>query len=94
MKKPLQGSYPESDTKTFCVDGVLDYPSHVIIKGKNITVDEGEGDVYHGKETSPGHWELTGERFKATLHQVHNEQTLEGSWVEGVDRGMWKIELG
>lgn len=72
------------------------YPCVVRITGSEILVEYESGTVqYVGKDASNGHFELTAKGFagRATLHMFPNSKKLEGSWVEGTDMGMWKIDL-
>ncbi|TAM17846.1 MAG: hypothetical protein EPN62_19790 [Candidimonas sp.] len=50
---------------------------------------------YRGENDGNGHFVLTAPEVdgKASLHRFPDSQTLEGSWVEGGYRGMWRIEL-
>lgn len=56
---------------------------------------DGELTVYEGRAIGPGHYCLESPQVEghATLHQVPNSRYLEGAWVEGGERGMWRIEL-
>jgi hypothetical protein len=70
----------------------------VRIHGTKITVSYEQHDgpvVYEGEEVAPGHFELACARKsgRATLHRFPGENLLEGYWVQGQDRGMWRIEL-
>lgn len=51
--------------------------------------------TYKGKETSPGHFELSNPdvRGSATLHRLAEEDVLVGEWHEGGDDGLWRVVL-
>lgn len=79
-------------------DADLQDPCAVRIDGDQIRVEyefDGERTVYLGKALAPGHYRLQTEdsRGHATLHQFPGSLTMEGSWVEEGERGMWRIEL-
>ncbi len=50
---------------------------------------------YRGPNDGSGHFVLTSEKVdgRASLHRFPDSKFLEGSWIEGVYRGMWRIEL-
>ena len=50
---------------------------------------------YVGEEKGQGHFELVcpARYGKASLHMFPDAVILEGSWIEGSDRGMWRIRL-
>jgi hypothetical protein len=52
--------------------------------------DDGGAVVYQGRQIAPGHFNLTSttRNGRATLHQVPNENVLEGWWLEGGYEGM------
>lgn len=57
---------------------------------------EDDGIVqYRGKNNDDGHFELFSAEVDgvATLHKLPHKMALEGSWIEGADRGMWVISL-
>ncbi len=61
-----------------------------------VAYDDDEGWVeYRGKNNGNGHFQLTCPERKgeATLHQFPNGEILEGYWIEGGYRGMWRITL-
>jgi len=55
----------------------------------------GETVEYKGSSFADGHYELEGSGFKAraSLHMTRDKSTLEGSWYEEGNRGMWSIDL-
>lgn len=72
----------------------------------DVRIDEGiivvsysspEGHVvYKGTELQPGHFKLTSTENatgSATLHRFEGAETLEGSWYEDREFGMWQIDL-
>ena len=70
----------------------------VRIDGAKIAISYEQHDgatVYEGEEVAPGHFELTCARRngRATLHRPPGENLLEGYWVEGENRQMWRIQL-
>ena len=70
----------------------------VRIDGNKIVVSYEQPDgltVYEGEEFTAGHFRLTCARKggRAMLHRAPGENVLEGSWTEGEDRGMWRIQL-
>lgn len=70
----------------------------VTFKGNEIkvTYDADEGSVsYKGNDHGHGHYFLTAPevRGSATLHQVPDQNILEGHWVENGYEGMWRITL-
>lgn len=75
-------------------------PCEVILHDGELTIsyeaDDGPGyTVYKGRETSPGHFELTAPDIQgyATLHRLPDADLLVGDWLEGGEKGMWRIEL-
>jgi hypothetical protein len=72
-------------------------PCEVRIDDQEIVVEyEDDGLVqYRGKNTGDGHFELTAPDVegRASLHMFPGSNVLEGSWVEGRQRGMWRITL-
>lgn len=75
------------------------YPCVVKITEDKILVEyEGEDGLvqYCGANDGSGHFTLTCDEVKgrASLHCFTGSSILEGHWVEGGYRGMWKIELG
>lgn len=72
-------------------------PCEVRIDDQEIVVKyEDEGMVqYRGKNNGDGHFELISSDVEghATLHMFPGANVLEGSWVEGGQRGMWRITL-
>lgn len=74
-----------------------DDPCVVKIDEESILVEyEDDGIVqYRGNNNGNGHFELHAleVKGKASLHLSPDSSILEGSWVEGSYRGMWRIEL-
>lgn len=72
-------------------------PCTVKIDDKEILVEyDDEGVVqYRGKNNGDGHFELTSPEVDghASLHMFPGSNVLEGSWVEGGRKGMWRILL-
>lgn len=76
----------------------LDQPCQVRIEAGIVTVEylhDKEPTSYRGQEQGHGHFLLTGNGFdgKATLHMFEDSNILEGGWVEGGAKGMWRIRL-
>ena len=73
------------------------YPCVVRIDNTDILVEYEDGGIvqYRGCNNGDGHFELYAPDINgnATLHMCKDGQTLEGSWVEGGIRGMWRIYL-
>lgn len=70
----------------------------VKLEGERILVEyESDGCIYQyqGSEMGAGHYHLTCAENggRASLHGFTDSAFLEGSWVEGGERGMWKIQL-
>jgi hypothetical protein len=79
-------------------DPDLGEPCSVRIDDVHIRVEyemDGTRTAYEGRAIVPGQYRLESPEVKghATLHQVPGSYCLEGSWAEGVERGMWRIEL-
>lgn len=78
-------------------DEASELPCEVRIDDLGIMVEyEDESLVqYRGINSGDGHFELTAPDIKghASLHMFPGSNILEGSWVEGVYRGMWRITL-
>jgi hypothetical protein len=57
--------------------------------------DDGLPIVYKRKNHGDGHFELMAPQIdsKATLHMFNNGKILEGFWLEGGYKGMWRIQL-
>lgn len=55
----------------------------------------GEFITYLGTEVEPGHFELQSSAVngRGTLHRRTNSKFLDGFWVEGGIRGMWRVTL-
>ena len=74
-----------------------DFPCAVKITDTEILVEyQDEGFIqYRGNNNGTGHFELHAPELKghASLHMFSESTILEGSWVEGSYRGMWKIRL-
>jgi len=75
-----------------------DYPCIVEINENSIKVkyDADEFVEYQGENHGDGHFQLKAPSIdgEATLHMSKDSEVLEGSWVEGSYRGMWRIALG
>lgn len=70
----------------------------VVIDGEYITVSydaDGLRVTYFGLMKGNGHFELQAPDVngRATLHRFDDGRTLEGYWVEGELKGMWRITL-
>ncbi|NKI73542.1 hypothetical protein Dpoa2040_000744 [Dickeya sp. CFBP 2040] len=94
--------YKNSKMNTLYYDdepACTDEPCSVSINNGIIEVSyihDGEKYTYVGPETSPGHFELTGNdgrNSKATLHRFPNGKTLVGKWRYDNYRGLWQIAL-
>jgi hypothetical protein len=50
---------------------------------------------YVGRSRGVGHYELQAPALNghASLHMFEGSEHLEGTWVEGTYRGMWRIRL-
>ncbi|WP_078198935.1 hypothetical protein [Cupriavidus necator] len=74
------------------------FPCIIKISDEEILVEyEYDGvQQYRGRNNGDGHFELVAPELKgrASLHMFPGSSILEGSWVEGSYRGMWRIELG
>lgn len=74
-----------------------DFPCVVKIDDNQILIEyEDDGIVqYCGSNSSDGHLELHAPEVegKASLHRFPGSSIVEGSWVEGSYRGMWRIKL-
>lgn len=73
-------------------------PCKVTFDSPSISIEyfeDGELFRYTGQEQSPGHYVLHCHILKgqATLHRLPESKFLEGYWIEGGDRGMWRITL-
>lgn len=72
-------------------------PCVVKISDGEILVEyQGDGLVqYRGPSLGTGHYSLEAPAVdgRASLHGFAGSTLLEGSWVQGSYRGMWKIEL-
>jgi len=57
--------------------------------------DERGPVVCKGNDRGNEHFELfyLEREGHATLHRFDNSTVLEGYWVEGTDRGFWRVEL-
>lgn len=75
-----------------------DYPCVVKIDDSDILVEYEDDGIkqYSGKNKGDGHFELHSPELqgRASLHMFSGSSILEGSWVEGSCRGMWRIKLG
>lgn len=69
----------------------------VIAAGRlSVSVQTDTGfDVYEGAEVGEGHYtlELVGGGGGGTLHRMPGSDMLEGSWWQGGQRGLWRIQL-
>jgi hypothetical protein len=91
FKKSLIDSYTS--------EGVdKNYPAQVRLDESSVSVSYEGGDgivVYEGNKTEHGYFRLhclrTGGR--ATLHLIPEDDILEGSWLQGGEEGMWRIDL-
>lgn len=76
-----------------------DYPCVVKIDDNGILVEYEDEDggiqQYKGQNNKNGHFELNAPDLHghASLHMFPDSTILEGSWIEGGYRGMWRIEL-
>ena len=75
-----------------------DYPCVVRLDENRILVEYLDSNgirQYAGRDYGNGHFQLEGVGFpgKASLHMFPESVILEGSWVEGSYRGMWRIWL-
>ena len=79
-------------------DASENFPCVVKITDREILVEyDDEGLVqYRGVNDGSGHFLLTAPMVegRASLHRFPDASIVEGSWVEGSYRGMWRIELG
>lgn len=61
-----------------------------------VAYDDDDGPVcYRGKNKGDGHFSLSApeREGKASLHRFPDSNFLEGYWLEGGVRGMWRISL-
>ena len=70
----------------------------VRIDEERIVVDYVDKDLpcsYQGYAVEAGHFRLekVGSHGEATLHRAKGDNFLEGYWVEGSRKGMWRIAL-
>ena len=74
-----------------------DYPCAVQIDDNQIIIEYEDGGLrqYRGENVGNGHFELHAPELqgKASLHMFPGSSILEGSWLEGGFRGMWRIKL-
>lgn len=72
-------------------------PCEVRIEGNEIVVsyDDDVPVVFKGHLNGPGHFELACAEVngKATLHMFEGSKILEGFWLEGGEKGFWRITL-
>ena len=92
--------FKNSSYETYYPDGEaeFDLECRVRIDEEMIVISyDGEDEVvtYRGHSIGPGHYKLQGDGFdgSASLHRVPGADILEGSWLEGSYRGMWRIKL-
>lgn len=75
------------------------YPCQVRLGDGQIEVryldPEGQLVQYFGTELSPGHFKLRADEIaaEATLHMFSGAIVLNGFWVAGGERGMWRIYI-
>lgn len=86
------------DTLYYHADADLNDECDVVIDGENITVSYDVDDAritYFGLMKGDGHFVLQAPDVsgRATLHRFGEGQILEGFWVEGGLKGMWRITL-
>ena len=86
------------NTLYYGCDADLDASCAVRIDDHQVRVEyeaDGTLNVYEGRAIAPGHYRLESPETKghATLHRFPGSCYLEGAWVEGGERGMWRIEL-
>ena len=78
-------------------DADENYDCIVKIENGKILVEYMDDGIvqYVGEEKGSGHFVLNCPSLsgKASLHMFADSEILEGSWVEGSYRGMWKIKL-
>jgi hypothetical protein len=91
--------YRNSKIDTYCADqSYFATPCEVKIIENEIVVSYKTDNgfvLYKGEELGDGHYSLSASATggRATLHRVPREDTLEGSWVEDRQIGMWRIDL-
>jgi hypothetical protein len=79
-------------------EAITGRPCSVRIGGGQIEVsyeDEGVMVKYVGFEAGPGHFNLQAPEVegKASLHMFEKGPHMDGFWVEGTLRGMWRVTL-
>lgn len=82
----------------FSAEGEWSSPCEVRIADGSITVSYMDGAkfvVYEGSENGAGHFKVRSEavRGRASLHCFHDDDILEGHWIENGSMGMWRIQL-
>lgn len=87
------------DALYYHADADVNNECDVVIDGENITVsyDDSSGArvTYYGLMKGNGHFELQAPDVggRATLHRFDEGRILEGYWIEGEMKGMWRITL-
>ena len=76
----------------------IDEPCEVRIDKDEIIVSYDDEDgpvVYKGKNNGNGHFNLKAPEIngQASLHRFKDGEILEGFWIEGSNKGMWRIRL-
>lgn len=92
--------YKNCQMDTLRYDGTADNePCQVRIDNDTIVVtyeeEPGLFISYKGKANGAGHYELLASDVngRATLHRFAGGNFLEGYWIEGGGKGMWRIML-
>lgn len=95
-----QAIWPNSKYTSLWYSGDVyaDQPCRVRIGDGHIevTYEQDDGLVrYSGTEIGSGHFKLksTEVEGEATLHMFQGARVMDGYWVEGQARGMWRVEL-
>ncbi len=91
------------DTFYYDREASCDNPCSVEIADGHILVWYDDADesgrhivtTYEGEEISLGHFELSAlaKDGRSSLHTFNGGRFLDGFWVEGGQRGMWRITL-
>lgn len=80
-------------------DADENHPCVVKLTADEIIVEYREDTLkliqYRGVNDGSGHFELRADAIdgRGTLHIFPGASLLEGSWIEGNVRGMWRIQL-
>lgn len=70
-----------------------------MLEGRGLTLllsqDGGEPVMWHGMRRGQGHYSLTSERdaMQASLHRFADSAIMEGIWIDGPDRGFWRLRM-